>query len=277
MAEKNNKIVISYNKNKETEQEIVQAKKEQAAADVKELKQSGKLDSYSKVYKLPSFRKRLTPYSFKRVSLSVITAIIVSFALGFILLKLFVSVTEETSPPVESMSGGQVQSTTAEIVQIDMPSLESEVVQSGVFTNKETAEEWKGKLEEQSVPSMVWKKDEQFFLLSGSEDAESNIAQVADELAAEDIPTYRKSWEVSGGPLEIPESQLSAIENLLSHLQNHTLHTVPIEEREKLLSGWENSSAGNEQFEKALQAWVSDTENGMSWLYIAHSLESLKN
>ncbi|GGF06794.1 hypothetical protein GCM10010954_01560 [Halobacillus andaensis] len=277
MAEKNNKIIISYNKDKETQQEIVQAKKEQAAADVKELQQSDELGSYSKVYKIPSFRKRLSPYSLKHVSLSVMTAIIVSFALGFILLKLFVSVTDETSPPVESVSGGQVQSTSAETVQVDLPSLKSEVVQSGVFTNEETAEEWQGKLEEQSVPSMIWKKDEQYFLLSGSEDAETNIAQVADELAELDIPTYLKSWEVAGGQLEIPESLLSTIENLLSHIQNHTLHTVPIEEREQLLSAWEDSGAGNEQFEKALQAWVSETDNGVSWLNIAQSLESLKN
>ncbi|WP_101844467.1 hypothetical protein [Halobacillus sp. Marseille-P3879] len=280
MAQKNNKIVISYNRDKETRKEIVQAKKEQAATEAEKI-QERRPDSYSKVRKIPSFQKRLSPFSYKHVSLSIITAIVVSFALGFILLKLFVTVTEESPPPESNVtSGNQAQSQSAGAVMagVELPALESEVVQSGVFTSLETAEEWQGNLTEQSLPSVIWKQQDQYFLLSGSADGEDGVDKVAADLADMDIPTYLKTWEVTAGEVEVPKSQTGTIESLITHLQENTLHTVSVEEREKILNEWKEADGGShEEFEAALKGWVDETNHGVSWLSLAKSLESMKN
>ncbi|MCP3025535.1 hypothetical protein [Halobacillus sp. A5] len=275
MAGKNNKIIISYNKDREAPNDIVQAKKEQAAADAEKL-QKAKSASPPKVYRLPSFHKRLSPFSLRYVSLSVMTAIVISFVLGFLLLKLFVSVTEESAPPIEETSAGaQTESVTAAMLSVELPHLATEVVQSGVFTSLETAEEWQGKLTEQSLPSVIWKQQDQYFLLSGSDDSEAGVEKAADDLAELDVPTYLKVWEVNSGELDVPESQLSNVENLIDHLEKNTLHTVSVEEREKILTEWKEAG-GNQDLEKALTVWTDKTDHGISWLNLAQAFETMK-
>ncbi|MFC7061648.1 hypothetical protein [Halobacillus seohaensis] len=273
MDEKN-KIKISYNKN-DSQEEIVKAKEQQAATQLNKLQKTHEQTSYSKFNKIPTIRKKLSQSSFKYVSLSIMTALFVSLALGFVLLKLFVSVTEEAAP-TQSVSGDQIQTTEASKISIDLPSLEAKVVQSGVYTNEETANEWKDKLSEQSLPSIIWLQNEQYYLLSGSEDKESTVNVLVDELSEMEVPTYLKTWEVESGKIAVIESQSSIVKSVINHLEKHTLHTVPMEERDQMLQSWSEIEGNDEGFSQALKDWVSETENGLSWLAFAQALESMK-
>ncbi|WP_173916006.1 hypothetical protein [Halobacillus sp. Marseille-Q1614] len=274
-----NKIIISY-KDKEKNQQIIQAKEEQAAAQIKSIEEYHKTKTHVKKARplTSTLRKSLAPSSIKHVTLSIVTALVVSLVLGFILLKIFVAATDggtlsqPLTPEGTATAAGQAGQVTLEI-----PGLQTIVIQSGVFSSAEKAEEWQSNLQDQSISSIIWKKDDQYFLLSGSEDLSSDMKGLAEDYSAKNIPTYTKEWEVSGGQVSVMDGQSAVVETIIEHLQAQSLHTVPAEEREQLLLSYQQSDGPAPQFLEALKEWNTGEENGVSWLAFAQALNSMKN
>ncbi|MCP3030458.1 hypothetical protein LF817_03805 [Halobacillus sp. A1] len=276
MAEKN-KIVISFNRDQEqTKKEIVQAQEEQAASQIKKVHHIHEIKRQPKFSKFTAVKNNVNPSYMKHVSISIMTAIVVSVFLGFILLKLFVSVTEESAPAAESLTeGSKAEVTSAAQVPVKLPELETQVVQSGVFTSEETALEWQKDLSDKSLPSLIWKQSDQYFLLSGTSDLDDGIQSLSGELTKLDVPTYIKNWNVPAADLMITENNAAVAETIITHLENNTLHTVPVEERKALLEKWDDSAAGEEKVRKAFDGWVNEQANGLTWLEFAKAFESL--
>ncbi|WP_082233699.1 hypothetical protein [Halobacillus massiliensis] len=271
-----NKIIISY-KNKETNSEIIQAKEEHAAAQVKSIEDYHK----TKIQKKPAaatIRRNIAPSSLKHVTLSIFTALAVSLVLGFILLKVFVAATDGGAIAQSQMTqGAPSASEQGQPASLEIPDLSVNVIQSGVFSTEEKAQEWKENLAEQSIPSLIWEKDGQFFLLSGSEDLSSGINEVSEGYSAKDIPVYKKEWTISGGKAGVSKDQSQVVQTIIGHLEARTLHSVPQGERAKLLQAYEQSKDPAPGFLEALKEWNSGENNGISWLSFAKAINSMKN
>ncbi|UOQ93879.1 hypothetical protein MUO14_02500 [Halobacillus shinanisalinarum] len=282
MSQKN-KISISLRKREEpVKQEILQAKREQAAAaDVKESPEYRGDSSHMHVHEMPYKGKKINgPPFMKNIMLSVITALIISLALGFLLLRMFVSVTgDNTSSPNEPANAGAsaVPSDPVSMVTVEYPSFEATIVQVGVYSTESKANEWKENLADQSVPSVVWERDSQFYLMAGSNHDQAAIELLAAELSASDIPTYTKSWSVAGGSAEVSEAQSSIVETIVQHMESQSLASVPLEERKQLMQAWQETEHANGDFLNALKTWSNEGENGISWLMFGNALEKMKN
>ncbi|WP_163526482.1 hypothetical protein [Halobacillus ihumii] len=278
---RNNKISISLRKKEDPiKQEIVQAKKEQAAS-------TNAKDSYDywgeptqmHVHEMPHKGKKSSgPPFMKNIGLSIVTALVISLALGFLLLRMFVSVTDETSPTSGAANAdtNAVQPAPADTVPVDFPELDKLIVQAGVFSTEGKANEWQANLTEQSLPSVIWKRDSQFYLLAGSGANQAEVELIAAELSADDIPTYTKTWSVSAGSVEVSEAQSSVVNTIVQHLEGKSFADVPVEEREQLLTAWQETEHADGDFTNALKVWANEGENGVVWLRFAQALEQMK-
>ncbi|UOR12157.1 hypothetical protein [Halobacillus amylolyticus] len=277
-----NKISISLRKREEpVKQEILQAKREQAAAaDVKESHEYRGDSSHMHVHEMPyKGKKTNAPPFMKNIMLSVITALIISLALGFLLLRMFVSVTGDASSANEAADAGAtaVPTDTANMVPVEYPGFEATVVQVGVYSTEGKANEWEENLADQSVPSVVWERDSQFYLIAGSNHDQVAMELLAAELSASDIPTYIKPWSVAGGSVEVSEAQSSIVDTIVQHMEKQTLAEVPVEEREQLMQAWQETEHADGAFLNALKTWSNEGENGITWLMFANALEKMKN
>ncbi|MFD2926114.1 SPOR domain-containing protein [Halobacillus naozhouensis] len=278
---RNNKISISLRKKEDPiSQEIVQAKKEQAAS-------TNAKDSYDywgestqmHVHEMPHKGKKPSSPSFmKNIGLSIATALVISLALGFLLLRMFVSVTDEASPTSGAANADMkaVQSTPSATVPVDFPGLDKLIVQAGVFSSEAKANEWKADLTEQSLPSVIWERESQYYLLAGSGANQAEVELIAAELSAGDIPTYIKTWSVSAGNVEVSEAQSSVVNTIIQHLEGKSLADVPVKERKQLLKTWQETEHADGNFTNAIKKWANEGENGIVWLMFAKALEQMK-
>ncbi|WJE14533.1 SPOR domain-containing protein [Halobacillus sp. ACCC02827] len=261
------KISISFrnDENNEWKKEVVRTQVEQAAAVKEEEDNSGERTT---VYHLPA-KKKLFSFPVRHIAATLLVALVVSLGIGFVLLRVFVSLTE--SGPSEA-GAGQAANGPGPAVEVagdkqpDAASggggtFEAYIVQAGAFSTEGKAEEWKSRLNAIHVPSVIWERDGQFFLFVGSAATKADADAIAAKLSEKSVDTYVKPFVV--------QTDKPVPEELEADLRNHTLNELTESERSGLL---DNSEKGS-PLKEALQGWESQDDADVNWLKVARALE----
>ncbi|MGI8317225.1 SPOR domain-containing protein [Halobacillus mangrovi] len=280
--ESKKKITISFrnHEQKEQETELVKAEAEQAAAKhPKEKKEPILLEDSSEqtVYKLPMKKKNNLQSPVKRIAVTALTALIISFGLGFLLLRMFVTLTDETTTGedvVPATSNTPVDEQGEVVQSVNPAAIDSYFIQAGVFTTEEKALEWKMKLTSQSVSSVVWERDGQFYLFAGSAPTKSEADTLAVQLQGYGVETYVKNWVVLKEEGSLSEEEADVMNTLVTQLEQHTLSDMSADERESLITEL-NGSASGEPLIKSLQNWENTDTFNLNWLKVAYGLEEM--
>ncbi|RWZ59937.1 SPOR domain-containing protein [Halobacillus fulvus] len=262
--EPKNKISISFRK-----EESAKSKQEQAAATESKLGQVIEHKAKKHPLKMVYKKERSEPV-WKPVLMTLLTALVISFGLGFILLRMFVGLTDDasngslaTSAPAASTGQpvyGQDSQSTA---------LEAYVIQAGVFSTKEKVEEWKLKLTALSIPSVSWYRDDRYFLFAGSALTKAEADQIAANLADQNVETYVKLWQVKIENKSEGESQVR--ETILAHLENGTLNQLTEVDRQQLIG---DVSRTESPLLDALKSWNTSDDSNVNWLETAKAMEA---
>ena len=151
-------------------------------------------------------------HTFKPLIVAIISALIIGSALGFFLLRLFVDVegqiAGEATDHVPSAALAENNAPAADSTDVQLDSLQAHVLQAGIFSEEANAVEWTDSYLAKGVPTMIWEKDDQYFLLAGIAATKEEAAQLADSLKAKgSIEIYVKEWSTSTGEVRLTESE----------------------------------------------------------------------
>ncbi|WP_100011955.1 SPOR domain-containing protein [Lentibacillus sediminis] len=147
------------------------------------------------------------------VLVAVFSAIMTGTVLGVIMLNMFVNMDEDsaqgTSGEVPALTGGDEASGAAagEGTSAAIEAIEAFVLQAGVFSGMENAEEWAGKFEAAGLPTVIWERDGQFFLLAGIGATEEQAKQSAQQLETYEFDIYVKEWATPAQEIELTSSE----------------------------------------------------------------------
>ncbi|WP_028783355.1 SPOR domain-containing protein [Thalassobacillus devorans] len=191
-------------------EEVVTSQEEQAAtAEVYEYEHAEqkkviKPEAWKKhpYYKKKKRKKKLTS-PVKNVIVSVVAALLLGLLLGFILLRMFVGITESdgATPSSTAPSTGDTENaapvTTGRVTDINLSAVKAYVVQAGYFTSREKAEEWSENYIDEGYPTVIWEREGDVFLFTGLAGSYEAANAKASSLQADDLQTYVKPWEVA--------------------------------------------------------------------------------
>ncbi|MBA2173448.1 SPOR domain-containing protein [Halobacillus locisalis] len=270
-----NKISISFRENqRNTNQTVKRAKDEQAASaepdDDKEWTEK------PKVYSLPVPKKKRRPSAIKPILVSTATALLISFGLGFLLLRMFVSLTDETTNGSESMPvpATSTGSSTEETATIGTSTLDGYVIQAGVFSTEEKATEWKMKLTASAVSSAIWERDGQYYLFVGSAGSEAEANEIADDLSARDVETYVKPWTVLSERTSIEGVEAEIAEQVGDYVEDHKMNELTEEQRQAYLLTLEDKAPDSPLLD-LFKNWESSDKQQLNWIHASKAFEEI--
>ncbi|GGC92931.1 hypothetical protein GCM10007216_24610 [Thalassobacillus devorans] len=220
MDKHHNKISIRMNgketliprEDEKAMEEVVSSKEEQAAtAEVYEYERIEepanviKPEAWKKhPYYKKKKRKKKVSSPVKNILIVVMTALIFGLLLGFLLLRMFVGMTEndgasansgvsltEVNSPGTTDSGSDGNQS-----MMALPGTDAYVVQAGYFTSREKAEEWSQNYTDYGHPTVVWERDGDVFLFTGLAPDHEAAQSKASRLQQDGLETYVKPWSV---------------------------------------------------------------------------------
>jgi stage II sporulation protein B len=181
----------------------VNRKKDEQAATLessnKPLGTFKRLVNHSKLSKIGQDKNILKP-----VMLAVISALIIGSLFGVIMLRMFVTMDSSpemggnTNPAAIGTEDAEKENTenisdqNAQIVEFEP--ITAYVLQAGIFTEIENAEDWAANYEAANIPTMVWQRDDQYFLFAGVANSAEEAAPAGEELGTEELEIYSKEW-----------------------------------------------------------------------------------
>ncbi|WP_077621357.1 SPOR domain-containing protein [Sediminibacillus massiliensis] len=148
-------------------------------------------------YRIPPKKRKLSPL-FKVFLFAAGSALLIGVTLGFIMLRLFAGIDSADKTADNSLSGTATASDLASDAsnqEFMIPALSAFVIQGGVFSTLEKAEEYQQLFASSDFPSIVWKRDGQFYLFAGAAATEQAAKEEASALTAAGIDVYVKKWE----------------------------------------------------------------------------------
>lgn len=147
------------------------------------------------------------------VLVAVFSAIMTGTVLGVIMLNMFVNMNEDsaqgTSSEVPALTGGDEASGVAagEGTSAAIEAIEAFVLQAGVFSGRENAEEWAGKFDAAGLPTVIWERDGKFFLLAGIGATEEQAKQSAAQLETYEFDIFVKEWATAAQEVELTSTE----------------------------------------------------------------------
>ncbi|WP_277678271.1 SPOR domain-containing protein [Gracilibacillus dipsosauri] len=131
---------------------------------------------------------------------SSLTAVLIGTFLGFIMLKIFVDIdpeemafdqTEQAVSTTKEQTKNATEANTTTSTFEGVP-ITGYVVQAGVFSSETTAKELLDQLNNASIPSMIWQRDDNYHVFVGVHATTDGSKQFAEE-------DHLENWEVYAG------------------------------------------------------------------------------
>ncbi|KGX89202.1 SPOR domain-containing protein [Pontibacillus litoralis] len=211
----------------EKQQAFQVASEEQASAVEDWIKEKEKAEEENKYYKTskrnrPSFSKvksalrrqrkevRLTA-GMKRMFLASISAVLVGVFLGLLMIRIFAGgdgqqmVGEDQGVVIPADSEDQASEAIKQAYSF--PAVNLLVVQAGVFSTKDKAENWQQDMDEQGIETYIWPRDEQYYLLAGVASSENQASNIVDEIQNQGFDAFVKEWSVQGGEKQVEKKE----------------------------------------------------------------------
>lgn len=193
----------------------------------------------------------------KPILVAVSSAVIIGSILGFIMLRMFGGIETEAPGQIANPVTGVSENTADEQSgkqAITLEAMNTFVLQGGVFSKQQNAEEWANIFSEAGMPTMMWERDGQVFLLAGPTNTKEQGNEVADQFSELDI--YVKEWSVPSSELAVSAKEEEWLKSFQEQWQ-HSLMTI--EENGTLQEDdWEGvkkqAPTNNDQFSTLVEA-----------------------
>ncbi|MEQ6389618.1 hypothetical protein RZN22_09845 [Bacillaceae bacterium S4-13-58] len=163
--------------------------------------------------------------SFKGLAITLISALIVGGIFGFGMLKLFTGMEGTNNlPPVSVPSASnngekEVQDNNVNSSSLTLSGISMYVIQLGIFSTAEKAEEQRDIYQTKGVQSIVWPRENQYFLFAGLGSDKDDLKTFASSISEREIEIYVKEWEIPAMEKEIDTADQNFIESSIQKIK----------------------------------------------------------
>lgn len=193
--------------------------KEEAAASVERLQDNEDIPLFQR--KMPNnFNSKLNKPkrwgALKPVLLTIASALGVGTLLGIIMLRMFGTIDPEVPTNGSAAVPAEIETANEESsnAEVALEPVNAFVLQAGVFSGRENASEWAETYKEAGVSTILWEKDNQFYLLAGMAQDKEGATQLRDEMTKDGLEFYVKEWSTGAGTLHVSEDNKAWLEQL---------------------------------------------------------------
>lgn len=240
---------------------------EQAATTEKTIKKQSQPFAQSKKRKV---FKAIKP--FKSIIIAVITALLVGLILGIILLKVFANMDnglahQSTNNPVVNLDTTTKETPEDSSNEVNLPAVQASIVQGGVFTEESNAQELAVDYEDSGVASMIWEKDDQYYVITGLSSSVEMANQLAKQQEEQGVEVYVKEWD--SGEIEVSltseeEEWLTSFHQLLTESMDIVTagEQVAADDWVALMEQETSESDKIPTFKEQVEPWIKQIEEG---------------
>lgn len=219
-----------------------------------------------------SFNKRIKLKPFKPVMLAISSAIVIGSILGIIMLRMFVGIESEiaqgnnNSPVAGVDNEDNGNNTEAGLSAFSNGSIDAYVLQGGVFSEVENADDWVEYYDQAGLHSLIWEVDDQYFLLVGLANTDDQAKQFANDITAEEgFEVFDKEWNTAEREVDLIEEEdewLQAFEEnwheALGSLENEEIFIV--DEWEGLVENYPNETDRLSSLKESITRFLDEME-----------------
>lgn len=147
---------------------------------------------------------------FKPIIIAILSALAIGTLLGIIMLRMFVGIDSDLSAQgsnLLSVVNNDEKNDRSKTMTLSDEPMEAYVLQAGVFSEKENANTWAMTYGEAGLPTMIWEKENQHFLLLGLANTEEQAKVVAEGLKADSFDVYVKKWRTEAEKVKLSETE----------------------------------------------------------------------
>ncbi|HLR52836.1 MAG TPA: SPOR domain-containing protein [Candidatus Avamphibacillus sp.] len=155
----------------------------------------------------------------KPIIIAVITAIFIGSVLGFILLKMFVNIDNglantSNSNPVVHLDANTKDTPKENTSKVTLPSIQAFVLQGGVFSAEENAKEFASKYNKKNINTVIWERDNQYYLITGLANSKESANDLADQQEGHGLEVFVKEWESPAIEVQLANNEFEWFQSL---------------------------------------------------------------
>ncbi|MBP1968803.1 stage II sporulation protein B [Virgibacillus natechei] len=219
-----------------------------------------------------SFNKKIKLKPFKPVMLAISSAVVIGSILGIIMLRMFVGIESDIAQGNNNLPVAGVDNedngnnTEAGLSTFSNGSIDAYVLQGGVFSEMENADEWVENYDQAGLHSLIWEVNDQYFLLVGLANTDDQAKQFANDITAEEgFEVFGKEWNTAEREVELIEEEaewLQAFEEnwheALGSLENEEIFIV--DEWEGLVENYPEETDRLASLNESISSFLDEME-----------------
>ena len=186
------------------------------------------------IIKPPS--KRMNSQFVKKISIAIISALIIGTVSGILILNVIVNPEESVGNEYESIASTKGISTDpnkaleSELKRdYNAPSLQAYTLQLGVFSDAINAEQFVSSLKQSDLPLVIWPKDNLQYVLVGLAPDKETIRDLAEEILGESIDWFIKEWSNEPFQLKLTSDEIAWLELFVEQWKNTLQKNNPMD------------------------------------------------
>src|SRR5699024_4530407 len=136
----------------------------------------------------------------KQLTIAISLAVIIGTIFGFIMLKIFGTIDNgmisQGNNPIVSVENSSEKEENAkkDVMKTELPGIQAYILQGGVFSRKENAKKFEEDYQGNGVMTMIWKRDNKFFLIIGLYHSLKEEIKLAINKEYNNIDVFVKEW-----------------------------------------------------------------------------------
>lgn len=143
---------------------------------------------------------KINTSNIKRISISIISALLIGSMLGFIMIKMITNIdvsVDQKAEGIQASVNDNANENEANSNSTGIESLEAYVLQVGVFSEVSNAEEWSEKFNNAGIQTVTWEKEGSLFLLAGVSSIEEQAKVSAEKIKESEFDVFVKEWKTT--------------------------------------------------------------------------------
>lgn len=199
---------------------------------------------------------------FKPILIAIISAISIATVLGFIMIRMFAGVDTEITgnasnnlPVIDNNDKNETEA--AETNAISLKPLTAYVIQAGVFSEKANAESWAEKYHNTGLPTMIWQRENQFYLLIGLAASKEQAKKVVGGLKEYSFDMYVKEWSTGKSEAKLTQAEQEWFQSFQE--QWNTALTSLSNQEDLAPANWEKINANSPKKSERVLSMVEET------------------
>ena len=149
----------------------------------------------------------------KPLTIAISLAVIIGTIFGFIMLKIFGTIDNgmisQGNNPIVSVENSSEKEENAkkDVMKTELPGIQAYILQGGVFSSKENAEKFADDFQGNGVMTMIWKRDNEFFLILGLSHSLKEANKMAANIEENNLDVFVKEWETPTREIKVTKDE----------------------------------------------------------------------